>query len=307
MRLALSLSIALSIAAPAYAQSATAATLGLAIAKVCANESGFDSPADCDLIWQAIQNGATPPRDGRVLRAQLAWLRAHSRRVLGTRRCLRGNCLWSRNLRRSPLPTACLAASLLRRSRAMSPFSRRGRTAPARRGTTTHHRCLFAILRVEGATAQTPPMRPSRPGARARHPTGARTRAPTRSSRHPRHDGAPIGPPPGPRACTNARTEGVRRQDTGRRTVAHRDRSPTHRRRRGPNRRRRRRRREPQRQSPLASSARRMRSSSSGESTPRLPLCAPSAQEHVECSHVERWGSAVGATPVLAHTDDVRR
>ena len=101
LSLALGLSIALSIAAPAYAQSATEATLGLAIAKVCANESGFDSPADCDLIWQATRNGATPPRDGRVLRAQLAWLRAHSRRVLGTRRCLRGNCLWSRHLRRS--------------------------------------------------------------------------------------------------------------------------------------------------------------------------------------------------------------
>lgn len=68
--------------------------LGLAVAKVCANEAGFSSPADCDLIWQVV---ATHHPDSR---RRLAWLRAHSRRVLGTRRC-RGNCVWSRNLTRS--------------------------------------------------------------------------------------------------------------------------------------------------------------------------------------------------------------
>lgn len=74
--------------------------LALAVAKVCANEAGLERPrpADCALIWQVTQgHGETPA-------AQLAWLRGHSRCVLGdtppTARRLRGggNCVWARNL-----------------------------------------------------------------------------------------------------------------------------------------------------------------------------------------------------------------
>jgi len=68
--------------------------LALAVAKVCANESGFDSPRDCALIWQVV----TAHHDRDALR--LAWLRAHSRRVLGDRACRRGNCEWTPHLTR---------------------------------------------------------------------------------------------------------------------------------------------------------------------------------------------------------------
>jgi len=68
--------------------------VGLALAKVCVNEAGFTSLADCAMIWQVVQTHHQDARRG------LAWLRAHSRRVLGSRRCRR-NCRWSRNLSRS--------------------------------------------------------------------------------------------------------------------------------------------------------------------------------------------------------------
>ena len=97
-RVGVSLALALflwSAASSADPPRGVQAELGLAIAKVCANEAGFTSPADCDMIWQVVE---THHSTGR---RQLAWLRAHSRRVLGTRTC-RGNCVWSRNLTRHP-------------------------------------------------------------------------------------------------------------------------------------------------------------------------------------------------------------
>jgi hypothetical protein len=66
--------------------------LTLAVAQVCVNEAGFDSPADCALVWQTAENRA------ETTRGRLFWLQQHSRRVLGDRPCRRGNCRWSRHL-----------------------------------------------------------------------------------------------------------------------------------------------------------------------------------------------------------------
>lgn len=63
----------------------------LSLAQVCVNEAGFTSLPDCAMIWQAAER--FPDNE-----QSLAWLRRHSRRVLGDRPCRRGNCRWSRNL-----------------------------------------------------------------------------------------------------------------------------------------------------------------------------------------------------------------
>jgi len=72
--------------------------LGLAVARVCANEASLQraTPADCALIYQAAR------RHGDTQEEQLRWLTNHSSCVLGPRRRhrLRGNCAWSRNLTR---------------------------------------------------------------------------------------------------------------------------------------------------------------------------------------------------------------
>ena len=79
--------------------------LGLAVAKVCANEASLrrSRPADCALIYQvARRHGETPEE-------QLAWLSRHSRCVLGAvaPRVMRGNCRWTRQLtRRGTQPDA---------------------------------------------------------------------------------------------------------------------------------------------------------------------------------------------------------
>lgn len=71
--------------------------LALALAQVCANEAGFDSMTDCALVHQAtLAHGDTHAE-------RLAWLRLHSRAVLGpddgTARSRAGNAAWTRNLR----------------------------------------------------------------------------------------------------------------------------------------------------------------------------------------------------------------
>jgi len=67
--------------------------LKLALAKVCVNEAGFSSMADCALIHDA--SGST----GQSSQTRLNWLNRHSRRVLGDRECgNRRNCQWTRNL-----------------------------------------------------------------------------------------------------------------------------------------------------------------------------------------------------------------
>lgn len=71
--------------------------LTLAAAKLCANEAGFESPADCALILQTARH------HGRSAAEQLRWLRCHSSRVLDgcqgfERPCKGGNCAWSQNL-----------------------------------------------------------------------------------------------------------------------------------------------------------------------------------------------------------------
>lgn len=66
--------------------------LALAIGKVCVNEAGWHAPADCVLIWQATRRWSS------TTAGRLAWLRSHSGRVLGTKKCTTGNCLWTQNL-----------------------------------------------------------------------------------------------------------------------------------------------------------------------------------------------------------------
>lgn len=64
----------------------------LLVASVCVNEAGFDSQADCQLIWQVVEGHSS------TVEGQLRWLRNHSAKVSGLRECTRGNCLWTRNL-----------------------------------------------------------------------------------------------------------------------------------------------------------------------------------------------------------------
>jgi hypothetical protein len=64
------------------------------LAAVAANEGALQSPRDLELIWQATQF------HGDTAEAQDRWLRRHSGRVLGTKTCLEGNCLWSSQLGR---------------------------------------------------------------------------------------------------------------------------------------------------------------------------------------------------------------
>lgn len=67
--------------------------LALAVAKLCVNEAGFSSPADCALIYQVAETHA------RTMPGRLGFLRAHSRRVLGTRHCAEHRpCQWTREL-----------------------------------------------------------------------------------------------------------------------------------------------------------------------------------------------------------------
>jgi hypothetical protein len=62
------------------------------LAAVAANEGALRSPRDLELIWQTVQYRA------KTVLKQDQWLRYHSGRVLGTRSCTTGNCLWSRRL-----------------------------------------------------------------------------------------------------------------------------------------------------------------------------------------------------------------
>lgn len=76
------------------------AALGLAVAKVCANEASLrqSRPADCALIYQATR------RHGDTAKEQLEWLVGHSSCVLGEEAPpaseMRGNCPWTRQLTR---------------------------------------------------------------------------------------------------------------------------------------------------------------------------------------------------------------
>lgn len=90
-------------ALPSSTQAQVGERLALAVAKVCVNEAGWDSPPDCDLIWQVVRS------HGETDLERLRWLRCHSPRVLDPegrfcgedrKRCAkdRGNCWWSRNL-----------------------------------------------------------------------------------------------------------------------------------------------------------------------------------------------------------------
>lgn len=65
--------------APVQAQDAAVDVdeqLAVALARVCVHESGFRSPADCALIWQATRG------HGDTSAARLAWLGLHSPRAL---------------------------------------------------------------------------------------------------------------------------------------------------------------------------------------------------------------------------------
>lgn len=82
------------VAMPATAQRGVHRELALAVAQVAVNEAtlALIQPADLYLIWQITEgHGDTPG-------ARLAWLRSHSRRVLGIDPCTAGNCLWSAGL-----------------------------------------------------------------------------------------------------------------------------------------------------------------------------------------------------------------
>lgn len=94
--LAMALAIAFAATANARREPSPEEALALAVAKVCVNEAGFNSAADCALIWQATRS------HGTTARSRLAWLRAHSSCVLTSRpmseREVARNCRWSRNL-----------------------------------------------------------------------------------------------------------------------------------------------------------------------------------------------------------------
>lgn len=88
------LALILFVGAPRSAATApdVRADLKLALAKVAVNEAGFSSLPDVALIYAAAGSM------GRSHQTRLNWLRRHSRRVLGDRECLRGNCRWTRSL-----------------------------------------------------------------------------------------------------------------------------------------------------------------------------------------------------------------
>ena len=99
-RIALAAIVAIIIAAAIWPCDGAHATtvedaLALAIGRTCVNEAGFNSPADCALIYQAAES------HGETAGARLAWLARHSPRVNGdseARPCRGGNCRWSREL-----------------------------------------------------------------------------------------------------------------------------------------------------------------------------------------------------------------
>lgn len=71
--------------------------LVLDVARVAVNESGFGSPADIVLIWQAVE------ASGRTAETRLSWLRRHSACPTGLTSdavalSRPGNCRWSRHL-----------------------------------------------------------------------------------------------------------------------------------------------------------------------------------------------------------------
>lgn len=70
--------------------------LALALAKVCVNEAGFNSPADCALVYQVTT------AHGRSDSDRLNWLRRHSQCVLRDNPPeadrARGNCSWTWHL-----------------------------------------------------------------------------------------------------------------------------------------------------------------------------------------------------------------
>jgi hypothetical protein len=74
------------------------------LAAVAANEGALWSPRDLELIWQTVENRADTAA-GRD-----RWLRQHSGRVLGTRKCRSGNCRWSSQLGRGKTIPAAVAA-----------------------------------------------------------------------------------------------------------------------------------------------------------------------------------------------------
>ena len=80
--------------------------LELAVAMVVANEAGFRSLADANLIWQVVSRFRSDA-------SKLAWLRSHSCRVLGQEYCRRPrpcpedrNCQWARELAWGDTPPA---------------------------------------------------------------------------------------------------------------------------------------------------------------------------------------------------------
>lgn len=66
--------------------------LALAVARVSVNESGWSSPADAAMIWQATK------AHGRTNATRLAWLRRHSWTLFTTLPVPHGNARWTRDL-----------------------------------------------------------------------------------------------------------------------------------------------------------------------------------------------------------------
>lgn len=98
---AIAVSATMAATAPALAQDTqepeaeqheAAEALALDLARVCVNESGWGSPADCAMIWQTVR------RSGRTDEARQAWLRRHSWTLFTEAPVSHGNARWTRDL-----------------------------------------------------------------------------------------------------------------------------------------------------------------------------------------------------------------
>lgn len=70
--------------------------LAFAVAKVAANEGALINLNEVKLVWQVVEGHADDTA------GQYRFLRSHSGRVLGSKNCLHGNCIWTRNLKLNP-------------------------------------------------------------------------------------------------------------------------------------------------------------------------------------------------------------
>lgn len=87
--------------------------LALELAVVAAHEGALDNLRDTALVWQVVEARA------RTTHGRLGFLRAHSPRALGYKRCTTSNCVWSVELLHDPnVPPESLSAKWWNTTRA---------------------------------------------------------------------------------------------------------------------------------------------------------------------------------------------